>query len=231
MLDKQNIYLYTKNIPTSVGFGGVIMVKTAKKHNVKKNELVDIAEKLFIEKGYEETSIEDILKASELSKGGFYHYFKSKDEVLAESINNFAEGLLEELEPIIEDQELNALQKLNRFMEKKIASQNSKKEIIRYLNMLMKSDFTFYKYTLAIAHKYVEPLARIIEQGAKEGVFNVEFPRETADILIRTVTSVPQSVFYAEYIEDKDKSLKYKASLQAIMARALGIEKEQIKIY
>jgi hypothetical protein len=74
-------------------------------------------------------------------------------------------------------------------------------------------------------------LARIIEQGANEGVFNVEFPHETADILIRAVTSVPQSIFYTECIEDKNKSLKYKASIQAIMARALGIEKEEIKIY
>jgi len=201
------------------------MAKTAKNHNAKKDELVEIAEKLFLEKGYEETSVDDILDASGLSKGGFYHYFKSKDEVLAESINKFAEDLLKELDPIIEDQGLNALEKLKRFMEKKSASQKSKKELIKYLLMLMKSDFTFYKYNMAITQKYVEPFARIIEQGAEEGIFKVEFPRETA------VTSVPQSVFFGDYLEDKSRSLQYKASLEAIMVRTLGIENEKIEIY
>ncbi|MBB6214191.1 AcrR family transcriptional regulator [Anaerosolibacter carboniphilus] len=207
------------------------MDKAAKKHNSKKNELVEIAEKLFLEKGYEETSVEDILKASGLSKGGFYHYFKSKEEVLAESINNLAESLLKEFEPIMQDPELNALEKLNRFMEKKVASQKQKKEIIKYLVMLVKSDFTLYKYCITIAQKYVDPFVQIIEQGVKEGIFNVEFPRETADILLRAVTSVPQSLFFQEYVEDKAKSLKYKASLEALVARTLGIENKEIQLF
>ncbi|MDF2592775.1 MAG: hypothetical protein K0S75_2241 [Clostridia bacterium] len=207
------------------------MIKTAKKHSAKKMELVEIAEKLFLEKGYEETSIEDILKASGLSKGGFYHYFESKEEVLAESINEFAESLLRELEPIIDDQELNALEKLKQFMQKKLAFQKPKKELIAYLCMLMKSDFTFYKYSVAITQKYVDPFARIIEQGAREGVFEVEFPLETADILLRAVTSVPQSIFYKEYMEDKTKSLSYKASLEVIIARALGIDSKELQIF
>jgi AcrR family transcriptional regulator len=207
------------------------MVKTAKKYDAKKNELVELAEKLFLEKGYAETSIEDILTASGLSKGGFYHYFESKEEVLGESINHFAERLLKEFEPIIEDPGLNALEKLNRFMEKKAAFQEPKKELIKYLCMLMKSDFTLYKYTLTIAQKYVDPLARIIEQGVKEGIFKVEFPRETADILLRAVTSVPQSLFFSEYTEDKITSLKYKTSLEAVIARSLGIDSKEIRIF
>lgn len=207
------------------------MAKTAKNHSTKKNELVEIAEKLFLEKGYEETSVDDILNASGLSKGGFYHYFKSKEEVLAESISNFAENLLHKLEPLIEDKKISALEKLKRFMEKKIASQKSKIELLKYMNMLMASDFTFYKFTLTITQKYVEPLTRIIEQGVEEGTFKVEFPRETADILLRAVTSVPQSIFYDEYIQDKDKALKYKASLETVIIRTLGLENEEIKVY
>lgn len=207
------------------------MAKTAKNHRAKKIELVEIAEKLFLEKGYEETSVDDILNASGLSKGGFYHYFKSKEEVLAESISNFAENLLHELEPVIEDKRLNALEKLKRFMEKKTASQKSKRELLKYMHMLMESDFTFYKFSLTITQKYIGPFARIIEQGVDEGTFKVEFPRETADILLRAVTSVPQSIFYGEYVQDENKALKYKASLEAVMARTLGVDNEEIKIY
>ena len=40
------------------------------------------AEKLFYEKGYEHTSVQDMLDAMDLSKGGFYHHFESKQSVM-----------------------------------------------------------------------------------------------------------------------------------------------------
>ena len=43
-------------------------------------KIVDISAELFAKKGYEQTSIQDILDATGLSKGGLYHHFKSKDD-------------------------------------------------------------------------------------------------------------------------------------------------------
>lgn len=45
-------------------------------------EILAISTKLFLEKGYEKTSIQDILDALNLSKGGLYHHFSSKEEIL-----------------------------------------------------------------------------------------------------------------------------------------------------
>lgn len=194
------------------------------KNSDKKNELIMIAEKLFVEKGYEETSVEDILKVSGLSKGGFYHYFKSKDEVLTESINNIIDKLLEQLEPIVDDKNLNALQKLKLFLKMKSEFQNSNREYAKYLSMLIKSDFTLFKYYVTVAHKYVVPLGRIIEQGVNEGTFNVKFPYETADILLRIVVSLPQSVFYHDYINDEIKHANYLVSINDVFVRTLGID-------
>lgn len=53
-----------------------------RKGDEKRQELLDTAEKLFCQKGYEATSVQDILDALHLSKGGFYHHFASKEEVL-----------------------------------------------------------------------------------------------------------------------------------------------------
>ncbi len=46
------------------------------------NLIIDSALPLFLEKGFEKTSIEEICRHCKLSKGGFYHHFKSKDELL-----------------------------------------------------------------------------------------------------------------------------------------------------
>ena len=53
-----------------------------RKGDEKRRELLNVAEALFCRLGYEKTSVQDILDATDLSKGGFYHHFASKEEVL-----------------------------------------------------------------------------------------------------------------------------------------------------
>ena len=53
-----------------------------KKGDARRGELLAAAEKLFYTKGYENTSVQDILDAVGFSKGGFYHHFDSKLAVL-----------------------------------------------------------------------------------------------------------------------------------------------------
>lgn len=53
-----------------------------RKGDEKRQELLNSAERLFCQKGYEATSIQDILNDLHISKGGFYHHFASKEDVL-----------------------------------------------------------------------------------------------------------------------------------------------------
>ncbi len=53
-----------------------------RKGDEKRQELLNTAERLFCQNGYEATSVQDILDAMKLSKGGFYHHYASKEEVL-----------------------------------------------------------------------------------------------------------------------------------------------------
>lgn len=50
--------------------------------HIRKQKVIKIAHQLFIEKGYQSTSIQDILESSGISKGTFYNYFSSKSELL-----------------------------------------------------------------------------------------------------------------------------------------------------
>ena len=204
------------------------MVKTAKRRPEKTREIVTVAEKLFLEKGYAETTVDDILEKTGLSKGGFYHYFNSKEEVLSESIKIVMQDMLTSFSPIVEDEKLTALEKLKLFMKTKMEFQQPRKEFARYLSMLMKSDLALYKYYFSLAQNYVEPLAMIIAQGKKEGIFSVQYPRETADILIRVVTSFPQSALLGEYLREEAKHKKYSISLKHVIARTLGIDIKEL---
>ena len=54
-----------------------------RKGDEKRQAILDVAEKLFYTKGYEATSVQDILDVLDTSKGSFYHHFESKEQVLA----------------------------------------------------------------------------------------------------------------------------------------------------
>ena len=54
-----------------------------RKQSDTKSRIVTSAWKLFYEQGYDNTTIDDIVEASNTSKGSFYHYFKSKDDLPA----------------------------------------------------------------------------------------------------------------------------------------------------
>ena len=64
----------------------------------KMTNIAKAAVKLFDEKGYLETSMDDISTAAKLSKGGIYHYFSSKNEILYFISTNFMALLLKDLE-------------------------------------------------------------------------------------------------------------------------------------
>ena len=81
----------------------------AKKKSTK-SRIVEAAWQLFQEKGYDETTIEDIIALSDTSKGTFYHYFPGKDALLS-SLSELFDSYYEELLPELSD-EMNAVDKL-----------------------------------------------------------------------------------------------------------------------
>ena len=65
---------------------------------------------MFNEKGYEETTIDEIIAGSNTSKGSFYHYFNSKDELLSSLSELFDVKYEEEMANL--DPEMNSYDKL-----------------------------------------------------------------------------------------------------------------------
>ncbi|WP_071458672.1 TetR/AcrR family transcriptional regulator [Bacillus massilinigeriensis] len=64
--------------------------------NDRKNHVINMAHQLFVEKGFQATSIQDILDYSGISKGTFYNYFSSKNELLRELFRKIYKQLVQE---------------------------------------------------------------------------------------------------------------------------------------
>ena len=61
-------------------------MRIIKEYEERRKEILETAERLFLTKGYTKTTVNDILKEIGIAKGTFYHYFKSKEEVMDEII-------------------------------------------------------------------------------------------------------------------------------------------------
>lgn len=69
-----------------------------RKGDEKRQEMLNVAERLFCLKGYEATSVQDILNVLHVSKGGFYHHFASKEALLNTLFYQRAEQALAQVE-------------------------------------------------------------------------------------------------------------------------------------
>ena len=83
-------------------------MKQEEKSLITKNKIISSAAKLFSERGYDETTLQDIMKLSGLSKGAIYHYFKSKQEIL-DYLSNYEKELVSDfLKKLVDNKELTA---------------------------------------------------------------------------------------------------------------------------
>ena len=78
--------------------------------NQTKAKITKVAWQLFHEKGYSETTVDDIIAASGTSKGSFYHYYSSKDELLS-SLSEIFDAKYEEVMSTL-DKDMNSYDKL-----------------------------------------------------------------------------------------------------------------------
>ena len=162
-------------------------VRVLKAPAVRRAELIDCAQRLFLTRGYERTTINDVIAAAGLSKGAFYHHFRSKEDMLEAISDRFARESLGFTEELQANQTLNALQRLNLLMS---LGRDWKREHIAELKavfttLLYPENVVLYHRIVGAVSAVLAPaLTAIIERGVAELVFDVGDPGLVAEILL-----------------------------------------------
>ena len=158
-----------------------------KKGDLKRAQILDAAEKLFFEKGYDRTSVQDILDATGMSKGGFYHYFDAKDSVLRAVSERRAEGRFEQLNAELLDARRRPIDRLNRLLG--MANLFEAEELPFAALMLklcyVEKDAAMRDHHRRILLERLAPrVADVIGEGVRDGSFHVRHPAEMAKLLM-----------------------------------------------
>jgi AcrR family transcriptional regulator len=169
------------------------MARIVKKPAVRRNEILDVAQRLIVAKGYERMMIQDILDELNLSKGGFYYYFDSKLALCSALIERMQGQMEHSLLALAHDPQTPALTKLSQVFATLFRLKTGQKDILLALLRAWYTDENAVfrqKAEATLFQKYAPLLEEIIHQGIQDGVLTIP----SADQLGRIVLVLIQDL-------------------------------------
>ncbi len=149
------------------------------------NLILDVAFRQFMEKGYEHTSIQDIIDhLGGLSKGAIYHHFKSKEDILVAVTERMSQESNRMLARIRDRTGLSGRDKLKMIFKESISRpvQNDIFTVAPDFHNNPKLLFSLLHDTIEeAAPNYIEP---IIEQGIADGSIKTDYPKQLAELIL-----------------------------------------------
>ena len=172
-------------------------MRDVKDPEIRRAEIMDAAMLLFMEKGYANTTTQDIVDKVNISRGLLYYHFKNKDDILYCLVERYSEKLLRDIHVIVNDDDKTAIEKIRAFIDATIISTDNVSAEGTELQKTV--DLEENRYMLdKLSHKLIEKLTiyfeRIINQGISEKVFSVKYPSETAEFLMTAYVFVSNNI-------------------------------------
>ena len=154
---------------------------------VRRDAFIDAAQRLMQFRGWEQTSVQDVLDELEASRGAFYHYFDSKQALLEGVIERMVEQALATVEPVVLDPGLGAIEKLQGVFSTIGRWKTERKQLVLSLLTVWMSDdnaIVREKFRRTMARRMEPTLVPIIRQGIEEGVFQTTSPDQTTHVFV-----------------------------------------------
>ena len=172
-------------------------MRDVKDPEIRRAEIMDAAMLLFMEKGYANTTTQDIVDKVNISRGLLYYHFKNKEDILYCLVERYSEKLLSDIHVIVYDDDKTAIEKIRAFIDATIISTDNVSAEGTELQKTV--DLEENRYMLdKLSHKLIEKLTiyfeRIINQGISEKVFSVKYPSETAEFLMTAYVFVSNNI-------------------------------------
>ena len=208
------------------------MVRTVKDPDERRSELIASAQHLFYSKGYEKTSVSDIVNEVGVAKGTFYYYFNSKQAILEAMIDELVDHSITIIQPIINDPTLNATEKFVRtFGVIGTWKFNIRGDLLALLRILYSDENALLRFkTNQRTVELLSPeLAPIIQQGIEEGVFNTQFGEDAMKIAFGSTLIFAEELYDIflnpqNYAKPAVLSRHRMAAVQDAIERILGAE-------
>lgn len=158
-------------------------MKIIKEGEVRRQEILIAARELFIKNGYDQTSVNDILKIVNIAKGTFYYYFDSKREVLEAIILDIVEEGAIRAENILKDKSIPLLNRIMMAIMAQAPEFEGKNVIKDQLHKVENSKLERL-YLEEMLKRMTPILQESVNEGIEEDIFHMEYPLETIESIL-----------------------------------------------
>lgn len=207
------------------------MARPKKDPEIKRKAFMDAAADLFFKKGYDNTSIQDILLAvgngNALSPSVFYYYFNSKDELFESMVQQYMKEHIDHLIQILDNPNLSYQDKMNQALKIQENAILDFKNIDTYFDCAAKRNkyFNYIIDTQAI-DSLVDPLAKLVQEGIQTGkiqespLLKQAGPRLTVQIFLYSILPLTHQ---GREKDGQHKSEQYLPLIPLIMSHFFNI--------
>ena len=150
----------------------------------RKNEILDVAEQLFAEKGFDNASTNDIINRIGIARGTLYHHFGSKEEILDALVERMTRQGIARARAIVSEKSRPVMERLTgTILALNIIDEGAGSVVMEQI----------HKPQNALLHQKMQErlisgvgplISELIREGNEEGIFDSGFPDEAAEMII-----------------------------------------------
>ena len=164
------------------------MPRVIKHPDIRRAELLDRASALFVQRGYDNVSLNDLIADVGVSKGAFYHWFPSKDELITALAERSAREQITALEAALAQSQGTALDRLNALLRAGFdvkMRMGAPEQLAAMVSLLRPENAHLYGRIITASEDLARPLlARVIADGVAEGVLHTFDADGVADMIL-----------------------------------------------
>ncbi|WP_096186399.1 TetR/AcrR family transcriptional regulator [Evansella halocellulosilytica] len=177
-------------------------------HQAKRNKILDVTYQLIMTKGFGQMSVQNILDELDISRGAFFHYFRSKDDLLEPLIERMLDHIEQQVVPVVKS-ERSAVNKLQAFFNIVNETKTDQRQLfLQLIEVWYSDDNVLVRQKVRIQKiKRFEPLLRqVIVQGIEENSITGIKTEHTAEVVLCLLLDLSDA-FASFLLTRKDDSL------------------------
>ncbi len=183
-------------------------------------KILSTSSQLFIEKGYEQTSIQDIMEALHISKGGIYHHFKSKEEILGAVLERRSQSVYEFLSDLMQNTTAqNAKEKLKKILLH-IATDTETHALDLVLGLQIKNPHFVVSGIQSCVNLDAPIISKLVAAGVEDGSIHTDDPELCTEVFLLLLNYWTNPILFVRDSSQTQKRLNY---LSSIMCK-LGLD-------
>lgn len=200
-----------------------------------RDRIINSAYELFSIKGYEKTTIAEIIQLAECSKGGFYHHFKSKEEILEVIISNYIDNLSKSLKNIVTNNDYTFIEKFNAIFM--VISQYKLHQLTEWskvnnLFIFSGNDRILRQIEKQFIIATTGAYFKVIRLGEEQATVNVKHTEILAELCTRVILwifEVALKLINSDDDKDHNRFEKLLDFNEELINHELGLQKNQVK--